>query len=472
MIKSPARSLPPTSLRPGDVVEIECTDLIAKTGQAVGRADGMVVYAWGPIPGERARVRIEAVKAKYAVGELVELLSQSPDRAAPFCPVFGTCGGCQVQHVAYASQLRWKRSLVANALQRLGGIKDAHVGFPVGMDAPRAYRNKMALVVDHSGPSPGFGFYAARSHDVVQIQACPIVLPQLDRAIGGLWEAAGDDASVGAFDDASHVVARAGRSSGEGVVAITTGTRSPALAGRGQALAAHLPGIVGVVNSYEPPSENAVMGRKQSTAFGRAEIEERIDDVRFMVSPASFFQVNSEMVGKIFSFIAPHLSGMRSIVDLYCGAGTFSLFFAKHGTRVIGVEENPHALREARENAKRNGLEDRTMFLAGRVDATLRSKRGLDALAGADLAFLDPPRKGSDDATLDALLHARVPHVWYLSCNPAMLARDVARLVAGGYRLGPVQPFDMFPQTGHVEALASIYRADVTPPAFDMREDL
>ena len=333
----------------------------------------------GPDPG-RAHARTDRNgEAEVSIGELVELLAHSPDRAIPFCPVFGTCGGCQVQHVAYQSQLRWKRSLVANALQRLGGIKDARVGLPIGMDVPRAYRNKMALVVDHAGATPAFGFYAARSHDVVRIEACPIVLPQLDGAIGGLRGAAADDASAPSFDGAQHVVARAGRSSGEAVVAVTTGVRSAQLAERAAALAAHLSGVVGVVNSYEPPSENAVMGRKQATAFGRAEIEEAIDDVRFLVSPASFFQVNSEMVGKIFSFIAPHLQGLRSIVDLYCGAGTFSLFFAKHGARVVGIEENPQAVREARANAKMNGLEGKAVFLAGRVDATLRSKSGIDA---------------------------------------------------------------------------------------------
>jgi 23S rRNA (uracil1939-C5)-methyltransferase len=128
-------------LRAGDVVEVDCTDLIAKTGQAVGRADGMVVYVLGPIPGERARVRVEVVKAKYAVAELVELLDRSPDRVTPFCPLFGTCGGCQVQHLAYPAQLRWKRSLVDNALRRIGGISGARVGLPIGMADPRAYRN-------------------------------------------------------------------------------------------------------------------------------------------------------------------------------------------------------------------------------------------------------------------------------------------------------------------------------------------
>jgi 23S rRNA (uracil1939-C5)-methyltransferase len=418
----------------------------------------MVVYVLGPIPGEYARVRVESVKAKYAVAELVELLRESPDRAEPFCPVFGICGGCQVQHLSYPAQLRWKRDLVQNALQRLGGIKDAEVGEPIGMDEPRAYRNKMSLVVDHSEGTPVFGFYAARSHEVVPIEACPVVLPQLDRSIVGLMEAARDPASAPAFDDVLHVVARNAHASDEGVVSLTTRRPSTTLPAAAAALATHLPGMVGIANSYEPSSENAVMGRRQSTVFGRAEMRERIDPVEFRVSPASFFQVNSEMVGKIFAFLRERLDGVSNVIDLYCGAGTFALFFAKAGIRVTGIEENPNAVREARANAELNGVADRTTFVAGRVDATLRTKRGAETLAAADVVFLDPPRKGSDEPTLDALVRARAPRIWYLSCNPATLARDLARLVAGGYRVAGVQPFDMFPQTGHIEALAFLDR--------------
>jgi 23S rRNA (uracil1939-C5)-methyltransferase len=431
----------------------------------------MVVYVLGPIPGERARVRIESVKAKYAVAELVEIVRRSSDRAEPFCSVFGTCGGCQVQHLAYPAQLRWKRGLIENALRRLGGIQGARVGFPIGMDVPRAYRNKMALVVDRKGASPSFGFYAARTHDIVPLETCPVVMPQLDRYIAGLTAAAQEPVTAAAFGDAHHVIARAGSASGEGVVSVTTEKASPVLAAAGAALAAHLPGVVGIANSFEPPSENAVMGRRHALIFGRAEMEEAIDGVRFRVSPASFFQVNSEMVGKIFAFMAPQLSGVRRIVDLYCGAGTFALFFAKHGVRVVGIEENPSAVREARANALLNGVEAMTAFLAGRVDSVLRSRRGAETLQTADVAFLDPPRKGSDEATLDALLRAKPPHVWYLSCNPATLARDTAHLVAGGYRLGIVQPFDMFPQTGHIEALATLHRADVAPLDFVLKEE-
>jgi len=473
MIKSLIRSetAPLSALLPGDVVEVACTDLIAKTGQAVGRAGGMVVYVLGPVPGERARVRIEAVKAKYAVAELVELLDRSPDRVEPFCGVFGVCGGCQVQHLAYPAQLTWKRGIVENALRRLGGIVGAQVGMPIGMDVPRAYRNKMALVVAAAGrETPGFGFYAARTHDIVPIETCPIVMPQLDRAIAGLWDAAGSPQTERAFAGARHVIARAGRASGEGVVSLTTERASSTLPPLAEAVAAKLPGTVGISNSFEPPSENAVMGRKNVTVYGQSGMTEEIDGIRFRVSPASFFQVNSEMVGKIFDFLSSHARGAHHIIDLYCGAGTFALFFAKHGARVVGIEENPHAVREAIANAAFNGVGAQTAFINGRVDTTLRSKTGVAALASADVVFLDPPRKGSDEATLAALTRARVPHVWYLSCNPATLARDVAQLVAGGYLLSAVQPFDMFPQTGHIEALAALHRSDVAPFDFQLRE--
>ena len=461
-------------LAPGDIVEVACTDLIAKTGQAVGRADGMVVYVLGPVPGERARVRIETVKAKYAVGELIELLTRSPDRVEPFCGVFGACGGCQVQHLAYPAQLGWKRGIVANALRRLGGIENAPVAHPIGMANPRNYRNKMALVVTPPGataPTAGFGFYAARSHDVVPIESCPIVMPQLDAAIAGFWDAARDPATAPVFAGTKHVVARAGLASGEAVVSVTTERASAQVARYGSALAAKLPGVVGLGNSFEPPSENAVMGRRNVTVYGNSEMHEEIDGVRFRVSPASFFQVNSEMVGKIFGYLAVQVPNVNRIIDLYCGAGTFALFFAKHGARVVGIEENPNAVREAKANAELNGLSEKTAFVSGRVEAMLRTKMGTGALAAADVVFLDPPRKGSDEATLAAVVKSRVAHVWYLSCNPATLARDLAQLIAGGYRLSAVQPFDMFPQTGHIEALASLHRADVAPLEFPVGEE-
>jgi 23S rRNA (uracil1939-C5)-methyltransferase len=449
-----------TAIGPGTVTRVTFTDLLAN-GQAVGRIDGrIVVFVNGALPGERARIRITAAKAKYLVGEILALETQSPFRVAPFCSVFGICGGCQVQHLSYPAQLSWKEQIVRSALRRIGGLGEVDVRHPVGMTYPRAYRNKMSLVVQHGAAGTKLGFYQARSHALVPITQCPVVLPRLDRAIGILQElAAPGTETAAAFAGVKHATMRLGASSGQSVLSLTTDRSSSAIAERAASLARHIPGVVGVSNSFEPRNANSVLGRRISYLWGARETEEVIDDVRFRVSPASFFQVNSEMVGKIFRYMAPGLFPGCKVVDLYCGAGTFAIFFAMRGASVVGIEENPAAVREARANAELNGVADRASFIEGRVEGSVASEAGKKSLAQANIVFLDPPRKGSDEATLDAVSRAKVDAIWYLSCNPATLARDLAYLVRFGYQVGVAQPFDMFPQTGHVETLVTLYRS-------------
>jgi 23S rRNA (uracil1939-C5)-methyltransferase len=446
----------------GTVAPVRFTDLLAN-GQAVGRIEGMVVFVTGPLPGERARIRVTQVKPKYAVGEVVAYEFQSDMRTKPFCAVFGTCGGCQVQHLSYPAQLAWKQQIVRSALRRIGGFHDVAVRRPVGMANARNYRNKMALVVDHTGGGTTFGFYQARSHALVPIDSCPVVVPQLDAAIGQLAAAARAPESREAFATAKHAIVRAGAATGQAVLSITTDRQAPAVKDAAPAIARRVRGVVGISNSFEPRTANAVLGRKMLYVWGQREMEETIESVRYRVSPASFFQVNSEMVGRIFRFLAPGIEPGRSIVDLYCGAGTFAIFFASRGARVVGVEENPAAVREARENAALNAVEHSVRFVEGRVEGAVANREGKQALEEAEIVFLDPPRKGSDEATLDALANAGVPNIWYLSCNPATLARDLHYLARRGYDLGVVQPFDMFPQTGHVETLVTLHRRGHEP---------
>jgi len=329
-----------TGLGPGAVASVRFTDLLAN-GQAVGRMNGVVVFVAGPLPGERARVRVTQVKPKYAVGEVIGYETQSEYRAKPFCGVFGTCGGCQVQHLIYPAQLAWKEQIVRNALRRIGGFANADVRRPVGMTNPRAYRNKMALVVDHASGEPVFGFYMARSHAVVPIDSCPVVLPQLDAAIQGLYGAARSPQTKAAFAGARHAIVRAGAASGQAVLSITTDRQSVEIKTEAPAIARRIRGVVGISNSFEPRTANAVLGRKMMYVWGKREMEETIEGVRYRVSPASFFQVNSEMVGRIFKFLAPGVQAGRTVVDLYCGAGTFAIFFAARGATVVGIEENP-----------------------------------------------------------------------------------------------------------------------------------
>ena len=439
-------------LRAGVELEVEFGDLMAN-GQAVGRVDGMVVFCFGPLPRERALVRVTTVKPKYAVAEMRHLLDASPARAQPFCPVFGQCGGCQVQHLDYPAQLAWKRELVRAALQRIGGLPDADVRETEGMPNPRGYRNKMALVVTRGRERrPALGFYRQRTHDVVPIDACPIVMERLSGYIPQLRDAA----LAPALADARHVVARAARASGEAVLTITSARESLSAKKTAPALLAQLPGAAGIANSFDLSGENAILGRSTRLLAGRAEIEETVAGIRYRVSAGSFFQVNVEMVERIFDALLPQVRSEMRIVDLYCGAGTFALFFAKRQCDVYGVEENERAVAEARANATLNALEARVRFAAGRTAEALAGAEGRAALEAAHAVFLDPPRKGSDEATLAAVVAARVPAVWYLSCDPATLARDLKYLTAKGYALDRVQPFDLFPQTGHVEALASL----------------
>jgi 23S rRNA (uracil1939-C5)-methyltransferase len=392
---------------------------------------------------------------------MLELLVESRERARPFCPVFGACGGCQLQHLAYDAQLRWKRDVVRNALLRIGGFPEVEVRETIGMDEPRAYRNKMAVVVDQSSKPPALGFYKQRSHEVVPIAACPILTPQLDAVLAALVEQRGDSTIAAMLRGARHLVARVARATGQVVLTVTSAgavVDAPKIA---RSFRQKLPAVVGVGNSYGLASENAILGRHYQLLDGEGEIEESVGGLRYRISAASFFQINVEILERIFNLIEPWLKRPGNIVDLYCGSGTFALYFARHGWNVTGIEENRHAIAEAEANARLNQLADRARFETGRVEQMAGVPRVARILQEADVVFLDPPRKGCDEVVLSAIAQARVRNVWYLSCDAATLARDLKFLVSKGYRLGVVQPFDMFPQTGHVETLVQLEHFEI-----------
>ncbi|MBV9276864.1 MAG: 23S rRNA (uracil(1939)-C(5))-methyltransferase RlmD, partial [Candidatus Eremiobacteraeota bacterium] len=320
------------------------------------------------------------------------------------------------------------------------------------------YRNKMSLVVDHRENSTGFGFYKQRSHDIVPITHCPIVQPALNDSIRALIELRADAQAAQAFQSARHVVGRASLSSQENIVAITTPARDRNIESLSAAMLQRFPHAAGIVESYDLRSENAILGRRIRTTAGKESIEETVGGLRFKLSAGSFFQVNIEILERIFDALALPAEKSRRIVDLYCGSGTFALHFARHACEVFGVEENARAISEARDNAELNSLTDRVTFEVGRVEDVLLKPSGSKKLHAADAVFLDPPRKGVEARALSAIAEAGVASIWYLSCDPATLARDLKFLLPKGYRLDGVQPIDMFPQTGHIESLAFLSR--------------
>ncbi len=350
-------------------------------------------------------------------------------------------------------RLEWKRSVVRNALTRIGSLPDPVVRQTAASGNGRAYRNKMSLVV----AGEKLGFYRQRSHDIVPIDACPIVLPELDARIARLNDAKNDPSIGRAVKTARHIVARAATGAAKPLLAFSTNDRSHAVRHAASRGLLRFLDAAGIVNTFAPAGENAVLGRKAEIVDGAGEIEEAIAGIRFRVSIGSFFQVNIAVVEQIYDYLRPAFSSPRNVLDLYCGAGTFSLFFARLGNVVFGVDQSVRAVREAQRNATLNGLEG-ARFEAGPVEAVLLSPGGRAALQRADVVFLDPPRRGCDERTLGRLASAGVPEIWYLSCDPATLARDLKFLAAKEYALESAAPFDMFPQTGHVEALAHVVR--------------
>lgn len=442
------------------LLELTVTDMLAD-GQGVGRTpEGQVVFVHGALPDERVRVRITGAKARHLVAELIEILEPSRDRITPRCPVFGRCGGCQTQHMDYHAQLAWKHRVVVEALRRIGSLRAVSVAPTIGADDPWAYRNKMALVARAQSERIDLGFYRARSHELVPIHTCAVLLPQLQADLTALRAVAEEPSTVQAAAHVRHVVVRRTQAGDQGVLALTTLQREPDLEPLAHEIQRRLAGTVGVSNSYAPSGENTILGRYREMLAGEEVIEERIAGVRYRLSVQSFFQVHAAMLERVLLTLRPRLMHRPRILDLYCGVGTFAVFFATLGCPVVGFEENAGAIEEAQANAALNGVAERTRFAVGAVERLVLQPLGKRILSEAEAIFLDPPRKGSDEVTLTAIAASTAREVYYLSCNPATLARDAAQLVAAGFRVAEVQPFDMFPQTGHIEVLLTLTRGD------------
>ncbi|MDK2893896.1 MAG: rRNA (uracil1939-C5)-methyltransferase [Moorella sp. (in: firmicutes)] len=415
-------------------------------GAGVGRLqDGLAVFVPGALPGERVKIELVARKKNYALARLLEIEKASPDRVLPPCPEAHHCGGCHLQHLDYRAQLLWKRRLVVEALQRLGGLRDIRVLPVVGMANPWGYRNKVRLHVARGR----LGFYRPGSHEVVPSSHCPL-LP------AGLLELAREMARLlpGLAPGLKHVTLRQGRATGELLVALEVEAGWPG----GKELAVKLAGrfleLVGVVAL---PFNNSREAVEETILYGRDYLEERLGELRFHISATTFFQVNTVQAETLYNQAAAFtsLQGGEEVLDAYCGSGAIALWLSRQAGRVTGVEVVAEAIAYARRNAALNNITN-TRFRAGAAEVVL------PRLAGAgyrpEVVILDPPRAGCDRRVLAAVAVMAPRRVVYVSCNPATLARDLAYLREAGFTPGPVQPVDMFPHTHHVECCALLIR--------------
>ncbi|KPJ53446.1 hypothetical protein AMJ39_04705 [candidate division TA06 bacterium DG_24] len=430
----------------------------AQGGDAVGRCGELVVFVAGGVPGERVKVKLRERHRRYAKGTVADVLEPSGERVASPCPVFGQCGGCQWQMLEYGAQLRWKQELVKEALARIGGLEDVPVHPVMGMKDPWRYRNKGQHPVSTKGARVTAGYYRRGSHEVIDIDSCPIQHPLVDRVMKAARRRL-ERRHIPIYDEATHrgivrhLVIRASFSWPQAQLTIVSRTRR-AMVALARQLREDVPELVSIVQNVNKQRTNLILGPEYKTLSGRAWVSERIRPFVYRLSSSSFFQVNPTQTEVLCreAVDAAALTGTERVIDVYAGVGTLSLFMAERARRVEGVENMASAVKDARKNVRLNGATNISFHLGDAGSALGRFDR-------CDVIVLDPPRKGCDPGALRAIAALRPRRIVYVSCEPVTLARDLGRLAEAGYRTEAVQPIDMFPQTYHIECVARVVRA-------------
>ena len=433
----------------------------ASDGTGVARIDGMVVFVHGAVRGEEADVCIEHVGHNAAWAHIATLHTPSPARIEPDCPHYDKCGGCQFRHMTYEEELCAKRQRVEDALRRLGGLT-LPVSAIHGAENTQGYRNKVQFPVS----GDGIGYYRSRTHQVIDIPHCHLQ-PQVDslcRQVVADWM---KQYRVPSYQEKTgqglvrHLYLRTNQAGEVLCCLIINGKKLPHAQELVAALKAAVPTLVGVVLSVNTRKTNVILGTEYHTLWGQDWLEETLCGHTFRLSVPSFFQINQPQTQVLYSRAVEFagLTGTETVVDLYCGIGTISLTMAEHAATVIGVEVVPQAIEDAKENALRNGLANKTRFLCG--DASQLALQLEQEGITPDVIVVDPPRKGLAPDVVDTIARMAPPRVVYVSCDPATLGRDLKRFAALGYEAQQAEAVDLFPRTAHIETVVLLSKGEV-----------
>lgn len=447
-----------------DLVTLVIEDM-GTEGEGIGKLDGFTFFVKDAVIGDKVEARIMKVKKGYAYARLIHIIVPSADRTEPKCQYHKQCGGCQIQALDYKKQVIFKANKVKNNLQRIGGFSAAlldNVMEPIiGMDAegqaPYHYRNKaqFPISVDKNGALVT-GFYAGRTHTIIPNTDCALGVEENQRILETFLQYMKEN-KVTAYNEATgqglvrHILIRKGFATGELMLCIIiNGDTLP----HQNKLIAALSGIEGMTSisvNINKEQTNVIMGKECRVIWGSETISDVIGDIRFSISPLSFYQVNPVQTQKLYGLALEYanLTGNEIVCDLYCGIGTISLFMAKKAKKVYGIEIVEQAIEDARKNAERNHINN-VEFYVGKAEEVLPKMHEEKGIC-ADVICVDPPRKGCDKNCLSTMVKMAPQRIVYVSCDSATLARDLKYLCENGYRLERVCPVDMFPQTVHVE---------------------
>jgi len=442
-------------------------DDLAMGGEGVGHFGGMAVFVPDSIPGDELKVKLVEVKNNFARGKYTDIVVHSPDRVTPKCPLAKQCGGCQWQHISYPAQLRYKTKIVRETIQRIGKLSNVKVNEIIGMQNPWGFRNKIQYPIskiDNRKSGIVMGYYKQGTHEVVDIQSCPIEHPKLSRAAKIVKDAL-NKLGYSAYDEDKlkglfrHLRARIGFGTGE--VLLTFITNEKAIPGAKELVKEVLNkcrsediNVVGICQNINPRHTNVIMGEKSWVMWGRDFLYDKLGGLKFKVSNASFYQVNPIQTEVLYSK-ALELSGVTkedTVIDAYSGIGTMALWFAPRSHYVYGIEEVKDAVHDASENAQINKIEN-CRFNIGKVEKILAD------LVEGDVLILDPPRGGCEEKVLKTIGKSKFKKIVYVSCNPGTLARDLAYLSDKGFTVDQVQPVDMFPHSFHIETVTKLVKA-------------
>lgn len=467
-------------MKKNELVTVKIED-IGVNGEGIGKIDGYTLFVKDALIGDRAEVKITKAKKNYGYARLMRILEPSKDRVEAKCPVARQCGGCQIQELSYEKQLEFKEKKVRGNLERIGGFApeqlDAVMEPICGMKEPFYYRNKAQFPfgTDKNG-NIVTGFYAGRTHQIIPNTECALGVKQNKQILERIVEFM-NTYHVTAYNEETgegllrHALIRYGFKTGEIMVClVVNGDKIPHSEKLVDKLC-EISGMTSITLNVNRERTNVILGRELKTLWGQEYITDYIGNVKYQISPLSFYQVNpvqtENLYGQALEYAGLH--GDETVWDLYCGIGTISLFLAQKAKQVYGVEIIPQAIEDAKNNANINGIEN-AQFFVGKAEEVLpkyyedyaRDHGGENAYA--DVIVVDPPRKGCDETLLATMVQMQPGRIVYVSCDSATLARDLKYLCENGYELKKVRAVDMFPNTVHVETVVKLVRK--TPDAY------
>ena len=447
-----------------DVLDVTFEDL-THDGAGVAKVGGYPIFVSNGLPGEQAKIKIVKVKKGYGYGRILEFYTKSPDRVEPACPIYKQCGGCQLQHLTYEAQLKFKQKQVKEVLTRIGKLENITVHPVLGMNNPWKYRNKSQVPVGEMEDGLVAGFYQQRSHTIINMEECLIQAEENDRVVQGVKQIAGKY-GIKAYNEETHtgmlrhIVTRYGRQTKDVMVVLIT--RTEELPQQERIIAEiynTFPQVKSIIQNINSKRTNVIFGEKTKVLWGDEYLYDSIGGIQFAISARSFYQVNPEQTKVLYDKALEYtnLTGEETVIDAYCGIGTISLFLAQKAKKVYGVEIIPEAIDDAKRNVKLNKMNN-VQFRVGKAEEIIPAwfKDGIKA----DVIVVDPPRKGCDIELLDTITEMKPKRVVYVSCNPGTLARDLRILEDGGFKTVEVQPVDMFPHSNHVESVVLMSRVE------------